>query len=146
MAQSVHPDLPLPGAAGPHLVALPRHEGDHEGVLVLLARAHRRPLHPLAGAALAAPVLQQVVLQHPGPGVQHEPAVLPALHHVGELAQLPLPPPGVVRVGRGHALASSDHIHHGGINDQYQRIKDQCPFYFLSQGARAENRKHLKPQ
>ena len=94
--QSVNPDLSLPCTAGSHLDRTSRYvlnamfchlvcftggEVDGEGVLVLLTGTDHGPGHSLTGPTSAVPVLQQVILQHPGRGLQHKPAILPALTH-----------------------------------------------------------------
>ena len=85
VSQPVHPDLSLLGTAGSYLVMFSRDEVDQEGVLVFLTGADNSSRHLLTSSTLAAPVLQKIILQHPGTGVKDEPPVLPALHHVGEL-------------------------------------------------------------
>ncbi len=64
-------------------------DGDGEGGLVLVVDADDGAAQPHAAAPHAANhlVAAGVVGEEPGALVQHEPAVLPALHHVGPLGQ-----------------------------------------------------------
>ena len=103
----------------------PRVEVDGEGVLVVLTGQDGGSGHLLATPTPAAPVLQQVILQHTSQqhrhnqiqttdysptcgGLKNKPPVLPALDNVGELVELPLPPPqGLPLTDSRHAAVLS---------------------------------------